>query len=245
MKKQVTILAIILSACNLIAQDTAIKCKKYAWGFYPCVTYYNVNLTSINNQGWMLGRPKNNQIMVGAGANCGNPNCFYASADFSVDVLTLGETSGAFEDSPSINVSCYGYKLSLNGYYKLIGLKKLGVYANLGTSFENIYIHSQNYKPSGAQDTISVFEDFNLRQNFLMNGGLSVYFYDMKSGYATGVIALKAGYDWAPFSPSAFTWYDYNDNTRTRTNPIVSFNGFYAGIVFNIWFVKDSKCSFH
>jgi len=188
----------------------------------------------------MLGRPENNQVMLGAGANYGNPHSFYASVDFSTDILTIGDVSGNSGTYPYVNVSCYSYRLAINGYYLVIGMKKLGVYINLGTSFENIYIHSQNYKASGTVDTVSVFENFNLRQNFLMNGGFSVYFYDMKSGFATGVIAIKAGYDCTPFSPSAFTWYEYNGNTRMRTYPAVSFNGFYSGIVFNIWFIKNS-----
>ena len=241
MKKLIIILAAFLIPYNIIAQDTLLECKKNAWGFYPSVTYYNVNFSNINTTGWMLGRPRNNQVMTGAGVNYGNPNGFYASADFSVDVLTLGEVSDTYSNYPSINVSCYNYKLSINGYYLLAGLKKLGIYTNIGASFENIYIHSENYKPSGPTDSNSVFENFNLRQNFLLNGGLSLYFYNMRSGTATGTIALKAGYDWAPISPSAFNWYDYNGNIRTKTAPSLSFNGFYAGIVFNIWFNGNSK----
>jgi hypothetical protein len=239
MKKTILVLAVLLTAHNIIAQDTAIEYKRNTWGFYPCVSFYNIHLTNINSRGWMLGRPRNNQVMVGAGVNYGNPDKFYASADFSVDVLTLGEESGAYSNYPSINVSCYNYKLSINGYYLLIGLKKLGIYANIGTSFQNIYIHSESYKSSGSTDSNTIFENLNLRQNFLMNGGLSVYFYDMKSGIVTGTIALKGGYDWAPLSPSAFTWYNYSGNTRTTATPCVSFNGFYAGIVFNIWFTRS------
>jgi hypothetical protein len=245
MKKKIIIFATFLFAGNLMAQDTAIKCNNWAWGLYPCVNYYNLNFTNLNTKGWMLGRPRNNEIMMGAGVNYGSPDNFYASADFSKDILTVGDISGTFNNYPSVIVSYYSYRLAINGYYLIIGKKKLGVYLNLGTSFEKVFIHSENYKQSNTQDTISVFEDINLRQNFLMNGGLSVYLYNKKYGFATGVIALKAGYDWAPLSPSAFTWYEYSSNTRTRVNPMVSFSGFYLGIVFNIWFFKNPKCSFY
>ena len=183
--------------------------------------------------------------MVGGGVNYGNPDNFYASADFSTDVLYEGEVSGPFANIPAINVSCYSYRLATNAFYLLIGTKKYGLYGNLGTSFERILLRCENHNTINPTDTFTVFENCTIRQDFLMNGGISVYFYNKKLGFATGVLAIKAGYEWAPFMPSSSGWYEFNGNTKTEVKPAISFNGFYIGIALNVWCIENAKCAFH
>jgi hypothetical protein len=245
MKKQYVILFIIFSSLNIMGQDTGVVCRYHAWGFYPCITYYQMNFTNINSAGWMIGRPKNTQVMVGAGANYGNPTSFYVSGDISFDVLTVQAASGSYGVDPTVDISYASLRLSFNGYYPLIKKVKYGVYANIGTSFERISLLSENENTKNSEDTITVFENFTLSQNLLVNGGLSFYFYNKKFGFATGLFALRLGYNWAPLKPSDFNWYNYDGNTRTQTNPSISFEGFYAGIALNIWFTNNVVCKFH
>jgi hypothetical protein len=245
MKKYLIPLACLLSSFYAIAQDTAIECKHYAWGVYPCLTYYHMDFKQINSVKWMLGRPNNNQLMIGGGVNYGNPGSFYVSADFSTDILHEREASGAFGSNPVINVDCYSYRLSINTYYLLLGTKNIGFYGNLGTSFERILLYSENHNTVNPTDTFSTFENCSLKQNFLLNGGISLYFYNKKLGFATGVLAFKAGYNWAPMRPSVSSWYTYDGNTKTEGNPVISFNGFYMGIMLNVWVIKNNKCAFH
>lgn len=244
MKKPLIILLTLLSSFYGMAQDSAVVCKYHAWGFYPTVTYYQMNFTKLNSAPWMLGKPKNNELMIGAGVNYGNPANYYFSADFSLDALTVQASSGSFGDVPTVNISYTSLRFGLNGYYPLIKKVKYGVYANIGTSFERVSLLSENLNAKKADDTISVFENFNLNQNLLLNGGLSFYFYNKKFGFATGLLAVRVGYNWAPIKPAPFTWYDYNGNSRTQSNPDVSFDGYYVGIVLNIWFTNNVVCKF-
>ena len=238
------LILIVIAAVRGIAQDSTVVCKYHAWGFYPSATYYRMNFNNINAAPWMLGKPKNDELMVGAGVNYGNPANYYFSADFAFDVLTVQASSGSFDDVPTLNLSYTSFRFGLNGYYPIIKKYKYGVYANVGTSFERVSLQSENLNAKNADDTITVFENFTLKQNLLLNGGLSFYFYNKKFGFATGLLAIRVGYDWAPLKPSAFTWYDYYGNTRIQSSPQVSFDGYYAGIVLNIWFTNNVVCKF-
>jgi hypothetical protein len=211
------------------------------WGVFPTLTYYHMDFKNINSDSWMLGRPENSELMIGGGVNYGNPGGFYISTDFSTDILYERESSGAFGSIQAINVSCYIYRLSINTYYLLIQTKKVGIYGNLGASFERIFLNSENHNTVNSLDTFTVFENSTLKQNFLLNGGFLIGFHKKKMGFATGSVAIKFGYNWAPLKPSVSSWNKFDGNKKTEESPAISFNGFYAGIVINVWCMQKIK----
>jgi len=193
----------------------------------------------------MLRRPGDNELMSGFGVNYGNPRLFYASVDLTSDILHEDQTSGRFGSIPAINVECYNYRLSVNTYYAFVRTQRYGVYGNLGTSFERILLRSENHNTTNTTDTFTVFENSVIKQNFLLNAGLSLYFYDKKMNFSTGTLAIKIGYDWAPAKASITSWYEYDGNTKKVGSPAISFNGFYIGLVLNIWHTPHPKAKLH